>query len=127
MKNNGLFFSEGAYQWAETLLEKAPQSVVDVDYESMCRLLRQDDFYDQGITFYESYEDKNPLMMIENINIKKRKSKVLVYPVSKESFENFKTAYPEIVQLLLMNGRNVFKKELAHGRASLPIFQISAY
>lgn len=126
MKNNGLFFSEGAYQWAETLLEKAPQTVVNVDFEKMCSQLKNGDFYDQGITLYESYEEKNPLMMLENVNVRTAKSKVLVYPISKESYEKFKKTHPELVEIFLMNGRSIFKKELALGRATLPLFKVTA-
>lgn len=126
MKNNGLFFSEGAYQWAETLLKNAPQAIVDVDFDKMCDQLKNGDFYDQGITLYESFEGKNPLMMLENVDIKNAKSKILVYPISKESYNRFKTAHPELVEIFLMNGRSIFKKELALGKAKIPLFKVTA-
>lgn len=121
MKENGLFFSEGAYQWAEKFIEKAHQKPVDLDFKETARLLREGDYFDQEMFLFESCENgKPPLMMLENVDDKKKKSIVLTFPLTTSSYETFKEEYFDLAQILLMHGRLAYRKEFALGRADLP-------
>lgn len=127
MQENGLFFQEAAYQWAELFWEKAPtKEVKTIDEESFSSLLEMD-FRDLGISFYESpfQKEKFPLLLLEKINMKKGTEKILVYKLEKNSFKQFKENNKEMAQLLLMQGRILYTKQLSIGEAELPVFRIN--
>ena len=121
-KNNGPFFGEGAYQWAENFLKKAPQIPVNIDFEETINLLKNGNYFDQEMFLFESYEKKPPLLMLENVNDATKKSKVLVFPLTENSYKKFKENHFELAQILLMHGRMAYRKEYALGRAELPRF-----
>lgn len=125
MQENGLFFQEAAYQWAESFWEKAPTKEIKVIDEKSFSSLIETDFCDLGISFYESFQkEKFPLLLLEKINMKKGTEKILVYKLEKNSFKQFKENNKEMAQLLLMQGRILYKKQLSIGEAELPIFRI---
>lgn len=126
MQENGLFFQEAAYQLAESFWKKAPtKEIKAIDEKSFSSLLGTD-FHDLGISFYESpfQKEKLPLLLLEKIDMKKGTEKILVYKLEKNSFELFKEKNKELAQLLLMQGRILYTKQLCVGEAELPIFRI---
>ena len=127
MQENGLFFQEAAYQWAESFWKKAPtENIERIDEESFSSLLKTN-FRDLGISFYESpfQTKKLPLLLLEKIDMKKGTEKILVYRIEKNSFELFKEKNKELAQLLLMQGRILYTKQLCVGEAELPVFRIN--
>lgn len=127
MQENGLFFQEAAYQWAESFWKKAPtKEIKAIDEKSFSSLL-ETDFRDLGISFYESpfQKEKSPLLLLEKIDMKKGTEKILVYKLEKNSFELFKEKNKELAQLLLMQGRILYTKQLCVGEAELPVFRIN--
>ena len=121
MRSNNGFFSEGAYQWAESMLQLCKRNKPCIlDIEGMLENLERRSGHDVKVCIFEPELDKDayPILMIEWVEPKWRR--ISIYPIDKKHYSDLKSKYSGYVNLFKMNGRIRYCEECRIGRANLP-------
>lgn len=129
IKNNSGLVSEGAYQWA--LLEKTnygENKPVKVNFMQWIKNIKNHDDPDAKIMIFESTLNKSadPILMVEWLDQKNKKTKVSFYPLKKKGYEEMKRENGIVLELFLMNGRIRYQEELSRGTAFPPTIVVAS-